>query len=82
VSGNETAATTPEVPSAGGRARADLGAFNHGQFRTDYEARPDLEALREARVGRVQHLLRESQLDALLVWKDENVRYLTGMRHS
>ncbi|HZC13623.1 MAG TPA: Xaa-Pro peptidase family protein, partial [Thermoleophilaceae bacterium] len=50
------------------------------QFRTDYESRPDLQALREARLARVQLLLSESDLDALLVWKDENVRYLTGMR--
>jgi Xaa-Pro aminopeptidase len=57
-----------------------LGDFAHGPFRSDYEYRPDLEELRELRVARVQALLRESQLDALLVWKDENVRYLTGMR--
>src|SRR5215212_2800940 len=62
------------------RARGDLGAFGHGQFRVDYEARPDLGALREARVERVRGLLAGSGLDALLVFKDENVRYLTGMR--
>jgi Xaa-Pro aminopeptidase len=63
-----------------GRARGDLGEFGHGQFRVDYEARPDFEQLRQWRVDRVQALLAESELDALLVWKDENVRYLTGMR--
>ena len=31
-------------------------------------------------MARVQDLLRESALDALLVFKDENVRYLTGHR--
>jgi Xaa-Pro dipeptidase len=36
--------------------------------------------LREARVERAQRLLRASDLDALLVFKDENVRYLTGLR--
>jgi Xaa-Pro aminopeptidase len=61
-------------------ARRDLGQFNHGQFRTDYEWRPDPEETRRARVERVQGMLAESELDALLVWKDENVRYLTGMR--
>ena len=60
--------------------RADLGSFGHGQSAVDYEQRPDIGALREARVARVQELLRASELDALLVWKDENVRYLTGMR--
>jgi Xaa-Pro dipeptidase len=63
-----------------GRQRADLGEFAHGQFRADYEARPDLDELRMARLERVQALLAESGLDALLLYKDENVRYLTGMR--
>ena len=63
-----------------GRQRADLGEFAHGQFRADYEARPDLDELRMARLERVQALLAESDLDALLLYKDENVRYLTGMR--
>jgi Xaa-Pro dipeptidase len=62
------------------RSRRDLGEYAHGQFRSDYEQRPDLEKLRQRRVARVQSLLGESDLDALLVWKDENVRYLTGMR--
>ena len=52
----------------------------HGQFQVDWEDRPVLEELRQARVARVQALLRESDLDALLVCKDENVRYLTGPR--
>lgn len=62
------------------RVRGDLGDFAHGQFRADYEHRPDLEHLRQQRLERARTLLRESELDALLVWKDENVRYLTGMR--
>jgi Xaa-Pro aminopeptidase len=61
-------------------SRRDLGEFGHGQFRTDYESRPDLDALREERLERVSRLLTDSELDALLVWKDENVRFLTGMR--
>jgi Xaa-Pro dipeptidase len=73
-----TAAGMPQASD--GRVRGDLGLFGHGQFRTDYESRPDLQDLRRARLARVQQLLAESDLDALLVWKDENVRYLTGMR--
>ncbi len=69
-----------EPHDASGRARGDLGSFAHGQFAADYEHRPDLARLREARVERVQRLLADSELDALLVWKDENVRYLTGLR--
>jgi Xaa-Pro aminopeptidase len=60
--------------------RADLGEFAHGQFRTDYEARPDPHALREARVELARAAMREAGVDALLVWKNENVRYLTGLR--
>jgi Xaa-Pro dipeptidase len=68
------------LPAATGAPRGDLGAFGHGQFAVDYEVRVDQHALRAARVAKARELLRVSDLDALLVWKDENVRYLTGMR--
>jgi Xaa-Pro dipeptidase len=60
--------------------RPDVGQFAHGQFRTDYELRPDPHALREARVERARAAMRGAGIDALLVWKNENVRYLTGLR--
>ena len=63
-----------------GRERGDLGRFAHGQFRADYEDRGDLAELREQRVAKVQAALAASELDALLLFKDENVRYATGMR--
>jgi Xaa-Pro aminopeptidase len=62
------------------RERADLGRFAHGQFRVDYETRPSPDALREARLERARVAMRDAGLDALLVWKNENVRYLTGLR--
>lgn len=62
------------------RARSDLGTFALGPASVDWEARGDPASLREARVRRVKDLLRASAADALLVWKDENVRYLTGLR--
>jgi Xaa-Pro aminopeptidase len=62
------------------RTRSDLGRFAHGQFRTDYEERFEFSDLREKRVARARQFMREANLDALLVWKDENVRYLTGLR--
>jgi Xaa-Pro aminopeptidase len=74
------AAGTRRRPGWLREARADLGAFGHGQFAVDYEERADQYALREARQGRAQEQLKASGLDALLVFKDENVRYLTGMR--
>jgi Xaa-Pro aminopeptidase len=65
----------PDHPS-----RSDLGTFAHGQFRVDYEDRPDPYELRLKRVERARAEMRARGLDALLVWKDENVRYLTGLR--
>jgi Xaa-Pro dipeptidase len=65
----------PDHPS-----RSDLGTFAHGQFRVDYEDRPDPYELRLKRVERARAELRARGLDAVLVWKDENVRYLTGLR--
>jgi Xaa-Pro dipeptidase len=62
------------------RPRSDLGEFAHGQFRADYEDRPDLQGLREKRLGRARERMVAQGLDALLCWKDENVRYLTGLR--
>ena len=60
--------------------RSDLGLFAHGQFRVDYEDRPDPGRLREKRVARARQAMAAAGLDAILVWKDENVRYLTGLR--
>ncbi|HEY8864610.1 MAG TPA: Xaa-Pro peptidase family protein [Candidatus Dormibacteraeota bacterium] len=60
--------------------RSDLGRFAHGQFRVDYEDRPDAHALRKKRVERARDAMAAAGLDALLCWKDENVRYLTGLR--
>jgi len=68
------------VPPSGADARRDLGEFAHGQFRADYEHRPDPQELRRKRLARAQRALAEARLDALLCWKDENVRYLTGLR--
>lgn len=62
------------------QVRPDLGQFAHGQFRVDYEDRPDPARLREKRVARVRDTMEAAGIDALLVWKDENVRYLTGLR--
>jgi Xaa-Pro aminopeptidase len=57
-----------------------VSSFARGQFNVDYGARPDLAQLRADRVERVQRILRASSIAALLVWKDENVRYLTSHR--
>jgi Xaa-Pro aminopeptidase len=51
-----------------------------GPFDVDYEARVDYAELRRQRVEKARARMVEQNLDALLVWKDENVRYLTGLR--
>jgi Xaa-Pro aminopeptidase len=62
------------------RKRSDLGRFGLGQSATDYEQRLDFGDLRRRRGERVAQALARSDLDALLLWRDENVRYVTGMR--
>ena len=54
--------------------------YAQGTFQVDYEARVDFDRLRSARVAKTQAAMRESGLDALVLWKDENVRYLTSLR--
>jgi Xaa-Pro dipeptidase len=51
-----------------------------GPFAVDYEARVDYAELRRKRVEKARGAMAEQKLDAVLVWKDENVRYLTGLR--
>ncbi len=54
--------------------------FARGQAHVNYEERTDFAALRRKRVAKAQAERDAVQLDALLVWKDENVRYLTDLR--
>src|SRR6266478_8156965 len=61
-------------------AEVRMDRFARGQFQVAYEARVDVGALRQKRVANAQRRRGEAQLDALLVWKDENVRYLTDLR--
>ena len=54
--------------------------FAQGPFHVGYERRVDLEALRAKRIAKADAQRRIAGLDALLVWKDENCRYLTDLR--
>jgi Xaa-Pro dipeptidase len=63
-----------------GVTRSKLGSYAHGQFAVDYEERVDLETLRRERVERATSAMAAAGLDAVLVWKDENVRFLSGLR--
>lgn len=54
--------------------------FAQGGFNVTYEKRVDPEVLRRKRIARADHERKKVGLDALLVWKDENCRYLTDLR--
>ena len=57
-----------------------MDRFARGPFHVGYERRVDLEALRRKRIAKADAERRKAGLDALLVWKDENCRYLTDLR--
>lgn len=57
-----------------------MSRYAKGPFAVDWEDRYDFAELRRQRVERSQHALADSDADGLLVWKDENVRYLTALR--
>ncbi len=57
-----------------------MDRFARGQFQVSYEERIGLPDLRRKRIERAQQQREKAQLDALLLWKDENVRYLTDLR--
>ena len=57
-----------------------MDRFARGPFHVGYERRVDLDALRRKRVAKADAERRRAGLDALLVWKDENCRYLTDLR--
>lgn len=49
-------------------------------FSVDWVERIDFAALRQYRTENLQEKMREQRLDALLCFRAENIRYLTGMR--
>ena len=57
-----------------------MSVYAKGPYGVDWEERIDFARLRNDRVGAVRDALRASECDALLLWKDENVRYLTSLR--
>jgi len=54
--------------------------YARGPFSVDWEDRYDFPALRRKRVERTSEMLAASGLHALVLWKNENVRYLTSLR--
>ncbi len=57
-----------------------MSRYAKGPFAVDWEDRHDFPTMRHQRVERARTALAGSSADAILVWKDENVRYLTGLR--
>ncbi len=57
-----------------------MDRYARGAFNVGYEARIDVRQLRAKRVAEAHKECRKAGLDALLVWKDENQRYLTDLR--
>ena len=59
---------------------SSMDRFARGPFHVGYERRVDLDDLRQKRIAKADQQRRQAGLDALLVWKDENCRYLTDLR--
>lgn len=57
-----------------------MTGYAKGPFAVDWEDRYDFAELRRQRLDRAKAALADSDVDFLLVWKDENVRYLTSLR--
>ena len=57
-----------------------MSGYARGPFGVDWEDRIDFPRLRSDRIAAAQQALRNSDIDSLLLWKDENVRYLTSLR--
>ena len=57
-----------------------MAGYARGSSGVDWEDRIDFDRLRRDRVRSAKAALQASDIDALLLWKDENVRYLTSLR--
>jgi Xaa-Pro aminopeptidase len=57
-----------------------MDRYARGGFNVGYEDRVDVRQLRAKRIAEAHEERRKAGLDALLVWKDENQRYLTDLR--
>ena len=58
----------------------DYPTWARGSMMVDWEHRIDMDRMRRERVEKTQAAMKEQGIDALMLWKDENVRYLTSAR--
>jgi Xaa-Pro aminopeptidase len=68
------------ILDAPGDQEGTISRYAKGPFAVDWEDRYDFAELRRQRVTKAHEALAGSDADAVLVWKDENVRYLTSLR--
>ncbi|MGI0080078.1 MAG: aminopeptidase P family N-terminal domain-containing protein, partial [Nitrososphaerales archaeon] len=55
-------------------------SYARGTGQVDYEERIDFAKLRNERVKKTVEQVKSHDLDAVLVWREENVRYLSSLR--
>ncbi|MHB8566150.1 MAG: M24 family metallopeptidase [Nitrososphaerales archaeon] len=55
-------------------------SYAKGMGQVDYEERIDFSKLRKQRVQKTVDQLKANDLDAVLLWREENVRYLSSLR--
>lgn len=55
-------------------------SYAKGMGQVDYEERIDFSKLRKERVQKAVEQIKQNGLDAALLWREENVRYLTSLR--
>ncbi len=59
---------------------SEYPTWARGGMMVDWEQRIDFDRMRKERVAKTQAAMKEAGIDALILWKDENVRYLTSVR--
>src|SRR5207249_6292416 len=71
----------PRTPARGGRVASPTLAVAPapGRMNVDFEERVDFARLRQHRLDRAMAALEASDLGALLVFDNNNIRYLTGV---
>jgi Xaa-Pro aminopeptidase len=57
-----------------------MSGYAKGPFAVDWEERYDFPRMRRERVENAQREMLAADIGGLMVWKDENVRYLTSLR--
>jgi Xaa-Pro dipeptidase len=69
-----------EATGGAGVGPSPTRTYGAGTSAVDWETRYDFGALRAKRLSRAQHAMEADHLDAALLWKSENVRYVTSLR--